>query len=273
MKRYLNFVFIGLCVLCLNGCASSHAAPKHFYFVQMTDIHFGDKDHAQRARLCIDEINALPMSVKCVVVTGDLVSDNITDPNVVSEALSVTRNLRAATHYLPGNHDIDPGKLPVTVAAYEKAFGPLCSKAEYDGVLFLFVYTEPIRQGFSVPGLDVYDWVEKEIALAGSKPIIIFHHSPSVDDFYKGRFHDSWNPDARKRWHQIIESHRNIKAVITGHFHRDEFHWIGDVPLYSCPAVASYFGMVPAYRIYEYSDGKIGYRTEYPRVKAKAAAN
>lgn len=267
MRRYAYILFVAAAIW-LGGCSSGQAPQKHFYFVQMTDTHFGDKDHAQRARACIDEINVLPMPVDCVVVTGDIMMENLTDANAVAQAKGTMKALKAPVYYLPGNHDIEPKNLAATVAAYQAAFGPLCSKAEYDGVVFLMVYTEPIRQGFEVPGLDVYAWVEKELDAAKGKPVIIFHHSPSIDDFYKGKFHDSWKQDAREKWHHIIESHRNVKAVITGHFHRDEFHWIGDVPLYICPPVASYFGMIPSYRIYEYTDGKIGYRTEYPKMKA-----
>lgn len=269
MKRNNCILLIVVGILWLGGCAGGQTPQKHFYFVQMTDIHFGDKDHYQRAKACIDEINALPMPVDCVVVTGDIMMENLTDANAVAQAKGVMAGLKVPVWYLPGNHDIDPKNLGPTVAAYENAFGPLCSKAEYDGVVFLMVYTEPIRQGFDVPGLDVYAWVEKELDKAGGKPVIILDHSPSIDDFYKGKFHDVWKADAKEKWHHIIESHKNIKAVIAGHFHRDEFHWIGNVPLHICPPVASYFGMIPSYRIYEYTDGKIGYRTEYPKVKDK----
>jgi 3',5'-cyclic AMP phosphodiesterase CpdA len=265
MKRIACILLI-IGALWLGGCASRQPAA-HFYFVQMTDTHFGDKDHAQRAAMCIDEINTLPMPIECVVVTGDITMDKTLDPNVTAEAKAVIGRAKPPVYYLPGNHDIDPKNLPATVSAYEKSFGPLCSKAEYQGAVFLLVYTEPLRSGFDVEGLDVYKWAEGEIIAAGSKPVIIFHHSPSMDDFYKGKFRDNWKTDARARWHKLIESHANVKAVIAGHFHRDEFHWIGDTPLYICPPVAGYFGMTPSYRIYEYTNGKLGYRTEYPRLK------
>jgi 3',5'-cyclic-AMP phosphodiesterase len=269
MKRNTCILLIVVGVVWLGGCASKQQAT-HFYFVQMTDLHLGDRDHAQRAAACIDEINALPMKIDCVVVTGDMTMDNILRDDVADEARRVLGAIKAPVSFLPGNHDIDPNNLSATVAAYQRTFGPACSMVEHEGVVFLFVYTEPIRQGFDVPGLNIYEWVERELDAAKGKPVIIFHHSPSMDDFYKGRFHDVWKAQARERWHGIVESHKNVKAVIAGHFHRDEFHWIGDVPLYICPPVASYFGMVPSYRIYEYTDGKIGYRTEYPRMKAKA---
>jgi hypothetical protein len=51
--------------------------------------------------------------------------------------------------------------------------------------------------------------------------------------------------------------------VIAGHFHRDELHWVGDVPLFVCAPLAGYWGRQGSYRIYEYKDGRLGYRTQY----------
>jgi Icc protein len=268
MKRNTYILLIVVGMLWLGGCAGPQPVATHFYFVQLTDPHFGLPDSAERAARCILEINTLPMPIECMVVTGDITMDNILDADTVGQARRLPARVSMPVHWLPGNHDIDPNNLPATVAAYEKYFGPLCSKAEYHGVVFLFVYTEPLRRGFKVEGLDVLKWTEEQIEAAKGKPVIIFHHSPSIDDFYKGKFHDSWKADAKARWHKLIKSHRNVKAVIAGHFHRDEFHWIGDTPLYICPPIASLFDMsVVSYRIYEYTDGKLGYRTEYPRPK------
>jgi 3',5'-cyclic-AMP phosphodiesterase len=267
-RRSLVLSIAAIAIVWLGGGCASTQPTTHFYFVQLSDPHFGLPDSVERAGRCVSEINTLPMPIECVVVTGDITMDKILDADTVGQARKLSSRVSVPVHWLPGNHDIDPNDLPATVAAYEKYFGPLCSKAEYHGVVFLFVYTEPLRRGFAVRGLDVLKWTEEQIEAAGGKPVIIFHHSPSVDDFYKGRFHDSWKAESKARWHKLIESHRNVKAVIAGHFHRDEFHWIGDTPLYICPPVASLFNMsVVSYRIYEYTDGKLGYRTEYPSRK------
>lgn len=251
-----------------GGCGGPRVAGTHFYFVQITDPHFGLSDTPERVQRCVEEIKSLPMPMECIVVTGDITMDAILDPNVTGLAKEMIGEAGLPVHWLPGNHDINPKNLPATIAAYTENFGPLCSRAEYKGVVFLMVYTEPLRGEFVVDGFDVYEWTQRELKAAGRKPVIIFHHSPSIDDFYKGKFHDSWKAEGRARWHRLIESHKNIKAVIAGHFHRDEFHWIGEVPQFVCPPAASLFGMsVVSYRIYEYTDGKVGYRTEYPRKK------
>jgi hypothetical protein len=54
-----------------------------------------------------------------------------------------------------------------------------------------------------------------------------------------------------------------IKAVITGHFHRDELHWTDGIPVFSAPPVAGFWGRQASYRLYEYRAGNLSYRTLY----------
>jgi predicted phosphodiesterase len=184
------------------------------------------------------------------------------DPGIINVALSVMKTLPAPIHYVPGNHDILPDKLTATVASYEKNFGPLLSKAECHGVLFLFVYTEPLRKSIPLKGYEPLKWLESTLTEAGDQPVVICTHAASVEDFYGNALHRGWRKEEKARWERLIGSH-NVKAVITGHFHRDELHWIGDVPMFVCPPVAGYWERQAVFRIYEYRDGKIGYRTVY----------
>jgi UDP-2,3-diacylglucosamine pyrophosphatase LpxH len=55
----------------------------------------------------------------------------------------------------------------------------------------------------------------------------------------------------------------DVKAVITGHFHRDELHWVGGRPVFAAPPVAGYWGRQASFRLYEYRDGRLSYRTIY----------
>ena len=104
--------------------------------------------------------------------------------------------------------------------------------------------------------------LEKYLKKSNGKPVIVFHHAPSVDDFYNNKLHTSWEKEIRGKWVKVINAY-NVKAVIAGHFHRDEHHWLGNVPLYVSSSIAGYRGRQASFRIYEYSKGKIGYRTQY----------
>jgi len=250
-------------VLCLLAALASPVAAQHFYFAQVTDIHFGTDENAARATKVVDSINKLVMKPECVVITGDMMSDNILDGRTLTAGLDILKQLKPPVHYLAGNHDVVEGdKFAATREAFTKYFGPLASKAEYDGVVFLMIYTEPLKHTFQVQGFDPLKWLEQALKEAGDKPVIIFTHRPDVDDFWGNVIHPGWPNKTREKWEGLIKAH-NVKAVITGHYHRDELHWIGNVPQFVCSSVASYFGRQASYRVYEYDEGKISYWTVY----------
>lgn len=236
----------------------------HFYFVQITDTHFGDANHIELTRRIVDRINHLPMKVEFVVHTGDITMDKILNPSTVKRGLSVLNRLVAPIHYVPGNHDILRERLTETIQAYSNNFKGLITSKKYGGVTFIFIYTEPLAKDFLVDDYEPLKQLKEYLQEAGNNPVVICHHTPCVENFYGNEMHEGWKGDIRDRWETLINSY-NVKAVIAGHFHRDEHHWLGDVPLHVCPPVAGYRGRQPAFRIYEYKNGKIGYRTQYLR--------
>jgi len=237
-------------------------------FVQISDTHFGSPAHAERARKAVKAVNAYPMKIAFVAHTGDIVMDRILDERVVDESLEIMGGLKTSVHYVPGNHDIvaRSQKRAEMIEAFRKRYGPLCRRAEYGGVVFLFLYTEPLAGGFTVPGYDPLGWLERELKASGGKPVIVMHHTPSVPDFYGNKLHRGWPDAVRKRWVALLNTH-NVKAVIAGHFHRDEHHWLGRVPLYVCSSIAGYWERQGSYRVYEYREGRLSYRTQYIRDK------
>ncbi len=239
----------------------------HFYFVQLTDTHVGTYDHDERLSKVVKMINNLPVELACVVHSGDVFADNILKPGLADNTKQRLSRVKAPLHILPGNHDILPGNLTATYNAWLEHFGPVNTAAEYKGVVFIFIYTEPYRKDFVLPGVDGLSWLENQLERAGNKPVIIFHHSPTPDDFYHNRMHNTWPAEFKKQWQKLLNS-ANVKAVIAGHFHRSELHWLGDVPVYVGTATATYWGRQSSFRIYEYTDGKLGFRTEYFDIQA-----
>lgn len=258
VRRIARYVISIWCVLLYAPLAQAG----HFYFVQVTDTHFGNQDHLVRAHQIIQRINALPMKIACVVHTGDIMADQIEDKKLVAAAQAVMDTLDVPLHYISGNHDILADRLQTTVPIYRAAFGHLIESAQYHGVMFLFVYTEPLRKNVVVKGYHPLDALRQYLERAGGKPVIVFHHAPSVQNFYNNAVHRSWQTKIQRQWIALLNAY-NVKAVIAGHFHRDEFHWLGKVPLYIAPPVAGFWGRQAAYRIYEYRDGHISYTTQY----------
>jgi 3',5'-cyclic AMP phosphodiesterase CpdA len=235
-----------------------------FHFAQLADIHFGRAENTPRITTAVETINALPMKIEFVAVTGDVTHESLENDSVVSECLDVLNGLTPPVHFLPGNHDILRKARDVTVEAYKKHFGDLISQQEYHGVVSIFMYTEPLAHSFTVPGYEPLKELERRLKEAAGKPVIIFHHTPSVESFHVNRMHPGWPKELREKWVALLNTYR-VTAVIAGHFHRDEFHWLGDVPLYICSPVAGQWGRQATFRIYEYTDGKISYRTQYLR--------
>jgi len=255
---------IALFWLVLPGFAAG--ADNSFYFVQITDTHLGIPGNMPRTGKVVEAVNALPMEIVCVVHTGDIIDRRMQGAEgLFSDSLSVFRGLKPRIHFLPGNNDIrlgDPASSRRDRDNYERYFGSLISRAEYRGVIFLFAYTDPLRQSVAMAGYDPIAALEKYLDATKGKPVILFHHGPSVENFYNNKFHGAWAEKVREKWVKLINQY-NVKAVITGHFHRDEFHWLGKVPLYVSPPVAKKWGRQACFRIYEYKDGRISYTTQY----------
>ncbi len=264
---YLFFLLFTQCNLSPLWADENKSASSQFYFVQISDTHFGEKDHYLRIRKVIDQINQLPMMIEFVVLTGDIVADGIDKPEVLELVFKEMNRLTVSVHYLPGNHDILYNKfvafnLKKTKNIYRQKFGPLLTIKAYHNINFIFIYTEPLAKDFKLEGYNPLKELQRQLEKLDQKPVIICHHRPSVKDFYLNRFHKSWKKAFRKQWIELLNQH-NVKAVIAGHFHRDEFHWLGQIPLFISPPVSGYRGRQSTFRIYEYIKGQVSYRTQY----------
>ncbi len=257
-----GWLIIFLVWLILPGFALG--GENRVYFVQITDTHLGIPLNRVRTGKVVEAVNNLPMEIACVVHTGDIIDRfHQGDEGIMAGALSVFKGLKSYFHFLPGNNDIRlGGSTQKDRDRYEEYFGSLISRAEYHGVIFLFAYTDPLGQSVAMAGYDPLAALKKYLDAANGKPVLLFHHGPSVENFYNNKFHGGWAKQAKENWVKLINQY-NVKAVIAGHFHRDEFHWLGKVPLYVSPPVADKCGTQASFRIYEYQNGRIGYTTQY----------
>lgn len=257
-----------LLVLVCGIACGEQSTNTAFYFVQLSDTHWGSLNGLASTRKIVELINALPVKIECVVHTGDITGDQIRKAEVVNEGLSIMSGLKVPVHYLPGNHDVllkDPEE---TAAVFTNRFGPLGSATNYCGVEFLFVCSEPVVGRYKLADFDPYEWLKGRLAASPGKPVLVFVHEPPARDFHKNEFFDVWPADEIKRWSEMLNA-TGVKAVIAGHFHRDEFHWLGNVPVYVDSSVAGYWGRQPGFRLYEYKDGKLSYSTVYLEAKKR----
>jgi len=251
-----------LLAVSLIVAVTASRAETPFYFVQITDTHFGSPDHYEIAEWMVESINALPVPVTCVIHTGDIFADSIDNPDVLAVATGTLSRLKAPLHFTPGNHDILHKRTGATLAVYTNAIGPLAERADYHDVTFLMVYTEPLHTAVSIDGYDAITWLEHALAETGPRPVIICHHTPPVESFHRNQMHPGWPDTIRERWTRMINN-TGVIAVLAGHFHRDEQHWLGRVPLYVSAPMATFWERQPSFRLYEYRDRRLTYRTVY----------
>jgi len=233
-----------------------------FTFVQITDLHFGIKGNLENAPKIIKSVNSLPMEVQFVAVTGDVFHDNIDDEKMVDRAASVFEKLKPQAYFIPGNHDLHPKNFSEERAVFENKFGPLCVRKEIKNVVMLFIYLEPLRKNSESKNYNPFEVLEENLKQCGTKPVIIFTHSPPVLDFHENEMYYVWDKENMAKLLKILASY-NVKAMVTGHLHRNELHWEAELPMYVSEPVSNQFGRQPAYRIYEYKKGKLSYTTQY----------
>ncbi|MCG8564175.1 MAG: metallophosphoesterase [Desulfobacterales bacterium] len=268
MLKKLSYPGIQLClaviaVLASVALSTSVRAESHpLSFVQITDTHMGVLDHDQRTEKIVSAVNRLRMDIHCVVHTGDITEEKILEPEIVSRGKAILGKVKYPLHYISGNNDIRAKNVQPTAQAYEAQYGPLIQEVRYRDVIFLFAYTEPLAKGFEMEGYDPMAQVEKRLKAAGKTPVLLFHHTPCVGKLRKGKLRSGWDKTTREKWIALLNRY-SVKAVFAGHFHQDEQHWLGDIPLYVAPPVSSRFGRQAAFRVYTYHQGRISYRTQY----------
>ena len=242
-----------------------------FRFVQITDLHWGSTEHNRRLSAAITMIRKLPWKIDFLVVTGDLTMENITEPGVAKNIQSEFKKTGLPVRYLAGNHDIlgwrGQDRLRESRRVYEKHFSPLAYAIQHKGVVLLFSFMENIREKYTLPGYDAWGWLQASLQRYRTRPVLLFHHSPPTRDFYFAGLqpHNKgpWVAENRGKYQALVNRYGNVKGVFCGHFHRDDLHRIGKVPLYSAPSIAGYWGRQASFRVYTYDNGEISYLTVY----------
>ncbi|MEA1874433.1 MAG: metallophosphoesterase [Bacteroidota bacterium] len=255
MKRYaFILLFFLLSGLFLNA--------QDFYFVQITDTHLRYRNHTEVTNKIVESINNLPFDIGFVVHTGDIFQNNLHDQAAVNEFYTMKENLNLPLYVVPGNHDLLPQNYDTLVSRYQEKIGPLNQIKYYDSVSLILFYSIPFADTL-LPDVETQkQWIEHSLSRLKDEQVLLFHHQPSVPDFYLNKLHESWPEAMYKYWVDLLNKYQ-VDAVITGHFHRDEHHYLGEVPLYVSSSIAGFWGRQASFRVYHYQQGKLSYQTVY----------
>ncbi|GAB4278451.1 MAG: hypothetical protein Kow0068_02060 [Marinilabiliales bacterium] len=257
IKKFLFAVY--LIFICLISFSQSDSS---LFFVQITDTHIGKYDHFKRTEKIIKSINELPFNIQFVVHTGDIFQNNILNDLVCDSVKHLFSQLKVPVFFVPGNHDILENQFKDCYNKYIKQIGYTDTVIVIDNTAFMFLYTGPLEDSENILYKSQLKKIDSLFNSYKNQNKIIFHHIPSVSDFYNNKIHQGWDSLSFNRWKSMLKKN-NVTAVIAGHFHRDELHWIDNIPVYVSSSVAGFWGRQASYRIYEYKNNKLTYRTVY----------
>lgn len=259
MNNVLRFLLLFLITFGLKQGFPEHT---EFYFVQITDTHWGDPANLDRTADAIKTINKLPFPIEFVVHTGDVTSNETDNHQLLNSGLVIMKTCKYPVYYVPGNNDIREGHFKKDSAAFASYFGDFNRRIDKEkfSIILLCNLEITAKDSCIYEPLDVLNSLLK--AKPSNLPALVFQHCPTTEDFYSNAVHPGWSAEKLMRFQNICESN-NVKAVVTGHFHRDGFSMIGAIPLFIAPPISKAFGRQPSLRVYHYENGKTNYTSVY----------
>lgn len=220
----------------LPGCASRTEVPsssyKDFYFVQMSDSHWGYKgpenpDSAVTLRKAVDAVNALQTPPDFIVFTGDLThttDDPVERRRRMAEFKSIVSDLKVhSVRFMPGEHDasLDRG------AAFKEHFGDTFYTFDHKGVHFIAL--DNVSDSGARIGDEQLAWLSADLARRDkATPIVVFTHRPLFDLVPK------WDWATRDGAQAIdaLMPYSNV-TVFYGHIHQEHHHMTGHIAHHS----------------------------------------
>lgn len=218
---------LGACATGSRGAGSS-GAQSDFFFVQLSDTHWGyngpaNPDAAGTLPRAIAAVNALPVDPDFIVFTGDLTHLTL-DGKVRRERLAQFRDQVAALRvrnirFLPGEHDAsaDHGE------AYREFFGASYYAFDHKGVHF--VALDNVSEPAGALGAGQIDWLAKDLAgRPADSPIVVLTHRPLFD--LQPQW--GWATQDGERALALLEPFSRV-TVFYGHIHQENHHQTGHI--------------------------------------------
>jgi Icc-related predicted phosphoesterase len=170
---------------------------------------------------------------------------------------------KVPVYFVPGNNDISDNNYLRHAALYVKNFGDINHIISKENVSIITLLNIEYKDS---TGKTIYDAISKLDSLLKKKPaalpVLLFQHCPTTEDFYSNAFHPGLPADKLDQFQKLCEKY-NVQGIFTGHFHRDELHWIGQIPLFISAPISGSWGRQSTFRVYHYQNGKISYFTIY----------
>ena len=212
------------------GCAGMGAAKQDdFYFVQLSDSHWGfegpavNPDAQGTLKKAVAAVNGLSHQPDFVMFTGDL-THTTDDPKVRRQRLTEFRDIVSAlkvkdVRFMPGEHDasLDNGK------AFKEFFGQTYYTFDHKGVHFIVV--DNVSDPNAAIGDEQLQWLKADLDRQPKDArIVVFTHRPLFD------LYPQWDWATRDGAQAIalLQTHDNV-TVFYGHIHQENHFMTGHI--------------------------------------------
>jgi len=231
-REFLKLAGLGGAVFAsgLAGCASMAGAKQEdFYFVQLSDTHWGFKGPALNPdadgtlQKAVAAVNALSFEPDFIVFTGDL-THTTDDPKERRRRLAEFRDIVGAlksknVRFMPGEHDasLDNGK------AFQEFFGPTHYTFDHKGVHFIVL--DNVSDPRAAIGDEQLAWMAADLKKQkNDAPIVVFTHRPLFDLYPQW----DWATRDGAKAVEMLMPYKNV-TVFYGHIHQEHHHMTGHI--------------------------------------------
>ncbi|HMH19004.1 MAG TPA: metallophosphoesterase [Burkholderiales bacterium] len=239
-REFLKLAGLGGAVFAsgLAGCASMAGAKQDdFYFVQLSDTHWGFKGPALNPdadgtlQKAVAAVNALSFEPDFIVFTGDL-THTTDDPKERRRRLAEFRDIVGAlknknVRFMPGEHDasLDNGE------AWKELFGPSYYTFDHKGVHFIAV--DNVSDASARLGETQLVWLKADLDKQDKNArIVVFAHRPLFDLMPQW----DWATRDGAQAMELLMPYRNV-TVFYGHIHQENHHMTGHIAHHSAKSL------------------------------------
>ena len=211
-------------LLCLLSAILIFISPSYardLRFVQVTDVMFHSSDENNNLEKVVNDINK-QSNIEFVIFTGDNISKP--DKQELNTFLSTAKKLKRPFYVVIGDRDVNKrkgwSKKDYAKYVHKKVLRHKPSTPNYvfekKDIVFIVadgakdVITS--RNGFFKD--DVLEWLDANLDMYSKKPVIIFQHFPVIPPSNKESYY-TYQPE---KYLEIVSKHKNVKAIISGHF-------------------------------------------------------
>jgi len=204
------------------------SAYDDFYFVQMSDVHWGfegppNPDAKSTLPKAVAAVNSLERQPDFIVFTGDL-THTTDDPRErrkrMAEFRDMVSELRVqSVHFMPGEHDasLDRGK------AFQEFFGPTHYTFDHKGVHFIVL--DNVSDPAALIGDAQLEWLAADLGqLPRDAKIVVLTHRPLFDLYPQW----DWATRDGAKAVDLLLPHPNV-TVFYGHIHQEHHHMTGRI--------------------------------------------